>query len=154
MKKLEVLAHDSDEHKPVIASGDNLTIRLHYECLRDVSNLFFGVRVYSHLGTLVTEANTWSSGFDLPMVPRGQGAIDLDIDFLNLMPGTYRIGVWASSFAEWHDVLDNCAALNVETSDYYGSGRGIEARFGLVFLPCSWRSPATSKTITPIAETA
>ncbi len=55
------------------------------------------------------------------------------------MPGNYYISLWASSFDEWHDVLDNVAQMEVETSDYYGTGRGIESRFGLIFLPFRWK---------------
>jgi hypothetical protein len=43
-----------------------------------------------------------------------------------------------SSFHEWHDVLDNVAKLEVEPSDFYGTGRGVESRFGLIFLPFRW----------------
>ena len=54
------------------------------------------------------------------------------------MPGTYYLSAWVSSFNEWHDVLENIARLELETSDYYGTGRGIEARFGMIFLPFRW----------------
>jgi hypothetical protein len=31
--------------------------------------------------------------------------------------------------------LDHCGTLEVEPSDFYNSGKGIESRFGIVFLP-------------------
>src|SRR5262249_31605657 len=37
----------------VVQSGDSLTIRLHYECHRDIPNLHFGIRIYSNLGVLL-----------------------------------------------------------------------------------------------------
>ena len=148
--RLELL----DEHggtKPVVHSGDSLTIRLHYTNERDLPNLQFGVRIYSNLGLLVTEANTWGTGHHLELSPQGPGVVDLQIDFLNLMPGSYYVSIWVSSFAEWHDVLDNVTKLDVEPSDYYGTGRGIEARFGLVFLPCRWidRTATTAAAASP-----
>ena len=36
------------------------------------------------------------------------------------------------------------AKIEVEPSDFYGTGRGIEARFGLVLLPFRWKVPANS----------
>jgi hypothetical protein len=55
------------------------------------------------------------------------------------MPGSYHISIWTATVFEWHDLLDNVMSLDVEASDYYGTGRGIESRFGLMFLPCRWK---------------
>jgi lipopolysaccharide transport system ATP-binding protein len=138
--------HSGGEGQQVIYSGDPLSLRLHYECKRDLPNLHFGIRIYSSLGVLVTEVTTWSTAQDVPLAREGPGCIDLEIDSLNLMPGTYHLSVWVSSFHEWHDVLDNVAVLNVEPSDYYGTGRGVEARFGLIFVPFRWKVPGETQS--------
>ena len=62
----------------------------------------------------------------------------MEINFFNLMPGSYYIGLWTYTMWEPLDVLHNVAVLDVEPSDYYGTGRGVEPRFGLVFLPYRW----------------
>jgi len=72
------------------------------------------------------------------MARKGRGSIELEMDFLNLMPGSYYIGIGVASYNEGHDDLDNIARLDVEPSDYYGTGRGVEARFGMIFLPFRW----------------
>lgn len=135
--KMELLDEDGGS-RSVVRSGDALRVRLFYECRRDIPNLHFGLRIFSDLGLLLTDVHTWSTGQAVPLARKGKGSIDVAIDFLNLMPGTYYLGLWASSFHEWHDVLDNAAKLEVEPSDYYGTGRGIESRFGLIFLPFQW----------------
>jgi lipopolysaccharide transport system ATP-binding protein len=135
--KMEYLNAD-DDGRHVVHSGDALTVRLHYECQRDIPDLHFGLRIFSNLGVLITEVTTWATNQEFRLAPKGRGNIDVEIDFLNLMPGSYYVGVWAASFGEWHDVLDNVVKLDVEPSDYYGSGRGIEARFGIIFLPYRW----------------
>ncbi len=123
----------------VLHSGDPLRIRFHYECYRDIPNLYFGLRICSSLGVLLSDVHSWSTGQPVSLAPTGKGSIDLEIDFLNLMPGTYYLGAWAASdFGIYHDVLDNVAKLELEPSDYYGTGRGVEARFGLIFLPFRW----------------
>lgn len=132
----------------VVHSGDALRIRFHYECQRDIPDLHFGLRVYSNLGVLLTDAHTWATGQAIPLARRGTGSIDVQIDFLNLMPGSYFLGAWVSSFHEWHDLIDSAAKLEVEPSDYYGTGRGIESRFGLIFLPCRWIVSADGKSCT------
>ena len=139
--KMEFLdQHGGECH--VVHSGDPLRIRFHYECHRDIPNLHFGLRIYSSLGVLISDLHTWSTSQAIPLAPKGTGSIELDVDYLNLMPGTYYLGVWASSLHEWHDQLDNVATLELEPSDYYGTGRGIEARFGLVFFPFHWTAGA------------
>jgi hypothetical protein len=47
--------------------------------------------------------------------------------------------MWAASFGEWHDLLENVVKLDIEPSDYYGTGRGIEPRFGMVFFAFRWK---------------
>jgi lipopolysaccharide transport system ATP-binding protein len=135
--KMEFLNPDGSECRAV-HSGDPLTIRLHYECHRDIPNLHFGVRIFTNVGVLLTDMHTWTTGQAVPLARKGRGSIDVDIDFLNLMPGSYYLSVWVSSFHEWHDVLDKVAKLEVMPSDYYGTGRGIESRFGVIFLPFRW----------------
>jgi lipopolysaccharide transport system ATP-binding protein len=136
--RMEILGRDGKEQRSVVHSGDRFTVRLHYECLRDVPNPLFGVRFFSNLGTLVTEVNTWSTGFELPVATRGPGRVQVEIDFFNVMPGSYYIGLWAYTMFEALDVLHNVAVLEVEPSDFYGTGRGVESRFGLIFLPYRW----------------
>jgi homopolymeric O-antigen transport system ATP-binding protein len=138
--KMEFLEKDGSE-KGVIHSGDALRVRFHYECQRDIPELHFGFRIYSNLGVLLSDIHTWSTAQAVPLAPKGRGRIDLEVDCLNLMPGTYYASVWVTSFGEWHDVLENVAKIDLETTDYYGTGRGVEARFGLVFFPFRWSSP-------------
>jgi hypothetical protein len=59
---------------------------------------------------------------------------------LNLLPGRYYLSLWSASVgSKNYDLLDRCTILDIETSDYYGSGRGIEGRWGVLFFPCTWR---------------
>ncbi len=132
--------NQEDEAQSVVHSGDRLRIRLHYECQRDLSNLNFGFRISSNLGALITDANTWTTAQPVQWAPEGPGSIDLDIDFLNLMPGLYYIGLWLKG-ANVFDDLDNAAKLEIEASDYYGTGR-LDAKFGMIFLPYRW-TPST-----------
>ena len=128
-----------------VHSGDPLRLRLHYECQRDIPALYFGLKIVSNLGVLLSNVNTWSTSQGVPLAAQGQDFIELEIDSLNLMPGTYYLGLWTSSLDEYHDVLDNVAKLDVEPSDFYGTGRGIEARFGLMFFPFRWNHSTHSR---------
>jgi hypothetical protein len=138
MLKMSFMDRDGRELSAV-HSGDPLRIRFDYECTKDIPNLYFGLRIFSSLGALLSDVHSWSTGEGISRAKKGRGQIYVDIDFLNLMPGTYYLGTWAASdFGIFHDELDNVAKLEVEGSDYYGTGRGIESRFGIMFFPFRW----------------
>jgi len=135
---IEFIAPDGGPH-PVIRSGDSLTIRFHYEAMSRAKTPHFGLQISTDLGTKVTTMSTWACGVPIPELPPGEGCIDLDIDLLNLMPGRYYLTLWIKTTTDvTYDQLDHCLTMDVEASDYYGSGKGIDGRFGLVFMPCSW----------------
>ncbi|UCH84196.1 MAG: hypothetical protein JSW50_00470, partial [Candidatus Latescibacterota bacterium] len=61
------------------------------------------------------------------------------LDCLNVMPSRYFVSLWISSFGGVkYDALDHCVALDVESADPYGTGKGIESRFGLVYMTGNW----------------
>jgi lipopolysaccharide transport system ATP-binding protein len=129
--------NECGEAQPVVHSGDRLRVRLHYECQKELSNLYFGFRIMSNFGALITDANSWTTSQPVQWAPAGPGSVDLNIDFLNLMPGLYYIGLWLKGSGGVHDELDNAAKLEIEASDYYGTGR-LDAKFGMIFLPFRW----------------
>ena len=138
--KMEFLG-ESDGEERVVCSGGPLHIRFHYECQRDVPNLYFGLRIFSNFGVLISDVQNWSTNQGIPLAPKGKGAIEVQIDFLNLTPGTYYVGLWAATNGEYHDLVDNVAQLDVHESDYYGTGRGLNTFGGLVFFPYRWKVP-------------
>jgi lipopolysaccharide transport system ATP-binding protein len=134
----------SGEPKTTIFSGDPLIVRLHYEALHKIAQPHFGFKIYTETGDFLTEISTWGTGFNVQELSTGPGQIDLAIDFLNLMPGRYLVSLWIEGIGPvWYDVLEHCASFDVEASNYYNSGRGIESRFGLIFLPGCWSWDAT-----------
>jgi lipopolysaccharide transport system ATP-binding protein len=147
----------SGEPKKTIFSGDPMIVRLHYEVLHKVSQPHFGFKIYTETGDFLTEISTWGTGFNIQELSPGSGHIDLAIDFLNLMPGRYLVSLWIEGIGPvWYDVLEHCASFDVEASNYYNSGRGIESRFGLIFLPGFWNWDATGtapRTVISSSET-
>jgi hypothetical protein len=92
----------------------------------------------------MSEIHTDSTNQAIGLARKGKGCIDLEVDFLNLMPGTYYMGLFAATWNEYQDWLENVAKIEVEPSDYYGTGKGVEARFGLVFFPFRWKLPVNA----------
>jgi len=138
LTKIEFLEGDGAARK-IIRAGDDLKIRLHYQAVKRVRNPLFGIEIYTELGTLVSELSTWTTGLDIPSLSAGSGHLDLDIEFLNLMPGRYYFTLWSGNLGPvYHDVLDKCGCFDVEPSDFYNSGKGVDSRFGVVFFQCGW----------------
>jgi lipopolysaccharide transport system ATP-binding protein len=125
----------------VIRAGDALTMRLHFQAQTEVRDLHIGVEIRNELGMLMTLNNNWMTALSVTRVPEGSHHMDLEIDFLNLMPGRFYLTLWLKGpDSSNHDLLENCMTMDVETSDYYGSGRGITPKFGVIFLPARWRA--------------
>ena len=142
--RVEIL---SPEGQPIqiIRSGDGLKVRIYYEVYKRIPEPHFGFRLTTELGTMITDLSTWSTGLEIPELQPCQGSIDFDIDFLNLMPGRYYLTLWIQGVGPIkYDILDNFMVLDVDTSNYFDSGRGISSKFGLVFFPCRWRLRNTS----------
>jgi lipopolysaccharide transport system ATP-binding protein len=130
----------ADETTNYIRSGDKLTLRLHYRAHKILRDLVIGVNLHNEYGTLIAASNNWATGDDIPLVEAGDGFADFEIDCLYLLPGRYFLSLWLGKWNNQQDVLKNCIHFDVEPSDYYGSGRGIDSSFGLMFFPSRWKS--------------
>jgi len=135
--KLEFLGADGRPLK-FLSSGDRVILRLHYEAFKSISRPDFEVGVFTELGTLVTKFSTWID-YQIPSIQAGVGYLDLEIDCFSFLPGRYYLSLWLKiQGPTYFDVLEHCVQFDVETSDFYGSGRGIHRYFGIVFVPCQW----------------
>lgn len=125
----------------ITRSGKSVVIRLHFHAKEPIERPSFGFRMYGDLGTLVTDTSTWLHGLDIPLVPAGDGYIDLEIDSLNLLPARYylSIGVESAMGQRIFDLIEHAVYLDVEEAPIYGSSRRIDSRFGLVYFPQRWR---------------
>jgi lipopolysaccharide transport system ATP-binding protein len=151
------------EPLPVVRSGDSLVIRFHYHAEKPVPYPSFGFRLYTEKGTLVTDTSTtYHHGIEIPLVPAGDGYIDLEVDLLNLFPGRYYFSLWLTgTTSQVHDNIEHCALLEVELANVFSSGKILDSRFGIVYFPQRWllqgmrleKSPLSSDETRDIAET-
>jgi lipopolysaccharide transport system ATP-binding protein len=140
---------------PVVRSGDAVTIRLHYHAEANIRDARFGINIgkpgihWIHVAGL----RTLNAGHLIPYLPAGPGHIDATCDFLSLMPGHYLISLWAKGpvpdgdLKRYWDIVECCASFDVEPSDFYGTGRGVDRASGLVLLPCKWISGNDNKLV-------
>jgi len=124
----------------VVRSGDSLVVRFHYHAQKPIVYPSFGFRLYTEFGTLVTDTSTWHHGIDIPLVPPGDGYVDLHIEFLNLLPARYYFSLWITGAASpVHDNVEHCGQLDVALANVYSSGRMLDNRSGIVFFPQRWK---------------
>jgi len=131
----------------VVRSGDRVTMRFHYSVSEAIAFPSFGFRMYTDMGTLVTDTSTWHHGIAIPLLEPGEGHLDLEIDCLNLLPAKYTISLWLTDMVGGvvYDNVEQGVTLEVETADIYHSGREIDNRCGIVFFPQKWNLSGTSE---------
>lgn len=128
------------EQKTIVRSGDNLKIRLFYEVHEPVLNPKFYFTFWNEKGAKIATIGSSISGHDINKLLPGNGYVDVDIDSLNVMPDRYFFDFWIAGTREkqFFDRIPLGARLDVEYSNYFKTGKGIDKELGCVFFPCKW----------------
>jgi homopolymeric O-antigen transport system ATP-binding protein len=123
----------------VFRCGEPLRARLHYRASERIKDPHFGVTIHSDMGTRLATISTWHAGYYIPTLEVGEGTLDLSVDDLFLLPNRYYLSIWAGGTGQWYDQLEHCIAIDVEESNLNSTGgRGMSARWGLVYLASRW----------------
>jgi lipopolysaccharide transport system ATP-binding protein len=123
----------------VTRSGDSIRLRFYYHASNYIPHPSFGFRLLTELGTLVTDTSTSHHSMDIPEIAPGDGYLDLEIAFLNLLPGRYDFSLWITGLSQVvYDGVEHCAKLEVELANVYRSGKELDARSGIVYFPQKW----------------
>lgn len=128
------------ESQKIVRAGEPLVMRFHYVAAEPVAQPSFGFRLYTEMGTLVTETSTWHHSVNIPVLEAGSGYIDLEIAALTLLPARYLISLWLTDIdgVTIYDNIEHALSLEVEVADIYQSGKSIDSRSGIVFFPQRW----------------
>ena len=113
-------------------TGDTVTIRLHFELNEPIEGPVFGIAIQTLDGTHVSGPNTRDAGWDIARLD-GRGHVDLCIDRLLLVPGTYDLSAALYDHTVQHpyDVRRHVVRFHVEP----GTPRET---FGVVSLGGRW----------------
>ena len=110
------------------------TIRISYSAPVPMKDVVFGIGITHLLGTVVWGSNTKRRGVSIPHIS-GNGHIDLDIESLPLLEGTYDITVALSDLSEIHeyDHWERRIRFNVNQHGTFDGGMvSINATWGQV----------------------
>ena len=137
-EKIEYLT-SNEELSSNVRCGDAVIIRLHYKVAETVLNPSFGFRVYSELGTLISETDHVRHGIQFSRVDPGEGYIDVEIASLNLLPGRYSMSLWVTGVGG-QPVYDGDVrtTLHIEVGNASGTGLELTSRMGIVYFPQRW----------------
>jgi hypothetical protein len=115
-----------------IRTGDPVVLRMHYVMHEALTQPVFGMAIQRMDGAEVTGPNTREAGL-VPDRVEGRGVIDLRLDRLMLVPGTYDLTVSLANFTLTHtyDFRYRVLRFDVEAGDPY-------AEFGVVALDGIW----------------
>jgi len=138
LTRLEILDGDG-QPRTALRSGEGFVARLHYKSDSKIISPYFGLDFFTEMGTKVASLNTWSSGYNIPFFEQGEGSIETKVEFFNLMPGRYFLTLWLAKPHHFYDKLEHCAFIDVEPSDVFNSGKGMEKHWGLVFFQNEWK---------------
>ena len=124
-------------------TGSPATIRVHYDATEPIPRPVFGVAVYSIDGVHVTGPNTRDAGC-VPEKIAGLGHVDLVVDRLLLLPGTYEITAALYDYSCLHafDHRHRAFRFDVEPGDPHES-------HGVVSLGGRWRIEANEEPSGP-----
>lgn len=127
---------------PFIRSGDSLVIRFYYHAKKTIHCPSFGFRLFTNMGTLITETGNVIHGYDVPCVCAGDGYIEVEIESLNLLPANYYLSLWITELGGML-VYDGDVRtfLEVEPANIYASGRTPTSQQGITFFPQRWTAP-------------
>ncbi|HUQ40258.1 MAG TPA: ABC transporter ATP-binding protein [Acidimicrobiales bacterium] len=123
-----------------VRTGDQVTIRFHYTASTPIERPVFGMAVHRIDGVHVTGPNTREAGC-VPDRIEGSGVVDLRIDRLLLLPGTYDVSASLYDYSCLHafDFRHRAFRFDVE------SGEPRE-EYGLVSLGGQWDVDAMRST--------
>ncbi len=143
--RLEYLAPDGTPCL-VTRSGDPLVLRLHFHAKTTLRNVSFGFRLYTGLGTLVTDTCNVFHGVPILKLEPGAGYVDVTLEALNLLPSRYSLSLWITD-ERGQQIYDGDAraALEVEAANIYASGWLPDSRQGIVFFPQHWSQPVATE---------
>jgi hypothetical protein len=119
-----------------VRTGDTVTFRFHYEAFQPITQPVFGMAIYTVEGQHVTGPNTRDAGA-VPISISGTGVVDLVVDRLLLVPGTYDLSASLFDYSCLHafDFRHRSHRFDVEVGE-------PREQYGVVALGGTWRVDA------------
>jgi lipopolysaccharide transport system ATP-binding protein len=108
-----------------LCSGQAVVLKLFYEnnLGYDIRNLRIDIGIDNHMDYRITWLSNYALNDVFSSVPRDLNCIEVNITKLPLVPGRYSLTLNATINNVLADWIRNAVFFEVETSDYYGTGK-------------------------------
>jgi ABC-type polysaccharide/polyol phosphate transport system ATPase subunit len=133
VERLELL-NGSDEPVTRVRTGEKVTFRLHYAASQPVEQPVFAMALHTLEGVELTRPNLRQSG-PVPDRIEGAGVVDLVVDRLLLLPGTYDASAFVTDYAALHTYDHRHRAVRFDVDP----GTPHETDGGLISLGGTWQ---------------
>lgn len=122
------------------ATGDAVTLRIHFNAHERIEKPVFGIAMFNLDGLLVTLPSTRDAHFPIDEI-EGRGTIDHSVENLMLLPGTYDLSVSVYDHAIVHpfDYRQHYLRFDVDP------GEPRETRGGVFSMGGKWNRPVTHR---------
>lgn len=129
---IEIFVGDSTTPVKRFRTGDDVRVRLRYRAVKSIPRPVFGIAIESVGGAVVTSPCTRDVGL-VPMSVDGEGVVDIHLDSIALLPGTYDFHTSVTDFNRSHiyDHVQSHLRVDVMTGRRHETG-------GLVTLQPTW----------------
>ena len=126
-----------------VHTGDRVTIRLHFSVAHPIDKPVFGIAIHTLEGMQVTGPNSREAGC-VPDRLEGPGHVDITVDRLLLLPGTYDLTVAFTDYSALHpyDYRHRVIRFDVEPGDPRESYGGVVSLGGRWSVHASDAAPA------------
>ncbi|CAB4888040.1 unannotated protein [freshwater metagenome] len=102
ISSVELFVGDNPEPVKRFRTSDSIRLRLNYQATKPVPKPIFGFEIQSLGGATVTAPCTRDVGL-IPEMVSGEGHIDIEMDSVGLLPGTYDIHTTVTDFNRQHE---------------------------------------------------
>jgi len=116
-----------------VRTGDSVSLRLHFDAAKRIPSPVFGIGVYTLEGIQVTGPNTREAGATVEHI-EGEGTVDLRVDRLLLLPGSYTVSAACTDETVSHTFDHRHRALHFDVKP----GTPHETFGGLVSFDGRW----------------
>lgn len=139
VERVEVLDAEGQPADYLVATGDRITLRLHYSAKNRIEKPVFGFSMESIDGTYLWGNNTRDLEYHVDHI-EGTGAIDLTIPRLNLQPGQFIFhgSIVNTTTEHVYDYVREVAGIGVKRGTPFESG-------GYVILDGRWSTPGGAR---------
>jgi lipopolysaccharide transport system ATP-binding protein len=122
----DVVFQDSEGNNlKCLQSGNDFKCIIHFRNLvnQDLTNFHVAMGIDSQLGDRIALLSSEITNNDLSRVPLNIRKVEISVKKLPLMPGRYGFTLYSTVNGSVADWIQNAGFFDVESGDYYGTGR-------------------------------